>query len=81
MAQDKNDSNISICNSSSLMITLMSICIKVAGLRSSRWFSIRIPVLEHLLHRAQNLRLEDGGNPYGVGTHNEGNVHQAVPRS
>lgn len=35
-------------------------------------------MLEHLLHRAQNLRLEDGDIPYGVGTQNEGNVHQAV---
>lgn len=78
MDQEKNDNNIKIYNSSSLRMTLMIICIKMACFRSSQWFSIRISVLEHLLHRAQNLRLEDGDSPYGVGTQNEGNVHQAV---
>lgn len=39
----------------------------------------RISMLEHLLHRAQ--RLEDGDIPYGLGTHNDANVHQAVSRS
>lgn len=81
MAQEKNDSNTSICNSSSLMMPLMMICIKVAGFRFNWWFSIRIPAPEHLLHRAQTLRLDDGDIPHGLGAHNEGNVHQAVPRN
>lgn len=70
----------SIYSSRSLMMTSMSICIKVACFRSSLWFSM-ISVLAHLLHRAQHLRLQDGDIPYGMGTHNEANVHQAVSRN
>jgi len=57
---------------------IMSICIKLACVRSGWWFSIRISVLEHLLCRAETSRQEDGDIPRGVGTHNEGNVHQTV---
>lgn len=60
------------------MMTLMSIYIKMACVRSGRRFSVRMSVLEHLLRRAETLRQEDGDIPWGVGTHDEGNVHQTV---
>lgn len=56
----------------------MSICIKMACVRSDRWFSIRISVIEHLLCRAEALKQEDGNIPWGAGTHDEGNIHQTV---
>lgn len=59
------------------MMTLMSISLRW-HVRSGQWFSIRIPVLEHLLCRAETLRQEDVDIPWGAGTQDEGNVHQTV---
>ena len=50
------------------MMTLMSLCIKTACVRSGQWFSVRISVLEHLLCRAETLRQEDGDIPWEAGT-------------
>lgn len=60
------------------MMILKSICIKMACVRSSWWFCVRISVLEHLLCRVEALGQEDGDIPWGVGTHDGDNVHQTV---
>lgn len=54
------------------MMTLMSIWIKMACVRSGWWFCVRISVLEHLLHRGRGLGARGWGYSLGSGHSQQG---------